>query len=160
MVSQNVRTFLKTIGQKGGKERAKKLGASALRAQARYAVVSRWMRKRFGTDHFKTLALPGWEVVDSGLRDLVSGDISSAYALAVAELRPRLRFLGVPVPLVSDRILKPREALYRLMEAEHGDMAHERFCALLARMDSFCDALSSIIPVPYHPSHRGRRWCA
>ena len=160
MVSRSVRTFLKTIGRKGGQERARKSSAAALSAQARHAVVSRWMRKRFGTDHFKALALPGWEVVDPGLRDLVSGNISSACALAVAELRPKLRFLGVPVPVVSDRIPKPRQMLYSLMEAQHGDMAHERFCALLARMDSFCDALASIIPVPHQPSHRGRRWCA
>lgn len=160
MLSKNIRAYFKTMGQKGGKERARKLSSTTLSSQARSAVVSRWMRKRFGVDHFKTLALPGWEIIDPGLRDLVNGDFTSVPALAVAELCPRLRFLGVPVPNVTSQIPNPRAQLYRTMEAEHGDMAYVRFCALLERMDSFCDALASTVSIPQHTTHRNRRWYA
>lgn len=160
MVSENIRTYLKTIGRKGGCARAKKLSPAELSSQARKAVVSRWMRKRFGADHFKELALPGAEIVDSGLSDLVNGNLSSVNALAVVELRPRLRFLGVPVPDVSSQIFNSRNLLYQMMETTEGEMAHARFCALLERMDSFCDALASIISAPKHTTHRHRRWTA
>lgn len=156
--SKEIASYFKKIGRKGGKERAKKTSAAALSAQARSAVVSRWMRKRFGTVNFEALALPGWEIVDPGLRDLVDGNFSSMSALAVAELRPRLRFLGVPVPNISPQILDPRLQLYRAMEEGEGDMAYVRFCALLERMDSFCDSLASIAFIPRQTAHCARRW--
>ena len=160
MISQKVRNYLKVIGKKGGKKRARKLSSAALSSQARDAVMSRWLRQRFGVDHFKALALPGGEIVDSGLRDLAHGNLSSTEALAVAELRPRLRFLGVPVPARVNQTAHPRTLLYRTIEAEEGDMAYVRFCALLERLDSFCDSLASIIPVPRQTAHRHRRWYA
>lgn len=160
MVSQRIRNYLKTIGRKGGKERAAKFSSATLSSQARHAVVTRWMRKRFGVDNFKALALPGGEIVDVGLRDLINENFSSVQALAVAELRPRLRFLRVPLPNVSNQISKPRTLLYRTMEVKEGGMAYVRFCALLERLDSFCDALVSIIPTPRHTAHRHRRWYA
>ena len=158
MVSRSIHIYFKTIGRKGGKERARKSSSATLSSQARNAVVARWMRKRFGADNFKVLALPGSEIVDPGLRDLVNGNFSSLCALAVAELRPRLRFLGVPVPNVSNQISNPRALLYQTMEAKEGDMAYVRFCALLERLDSFCDSLASIVSVPQHAAHRHRRW--
>ena len=160
MVSQNIRNYLKTIGRKGGKARARKSSSTALSSQARNAVVSRWMHKRFGVDNFKALALPGSEIVDSGLRDVIRGNFSSVSALAVAELRPKLRFLGVPIPDMSKQIPNPRNLLYRTMEKAEGGMAYVRFCALLERMDSFCDALAGIISHPKHTAHRNRRWYA
>lgn len=160
MVSHNIHTYLKTIGRKGGKARARKLNFSTLSSQARNAAQSRWMLRRFGVDHFKALALPGSEIVDSGLQSLVNGDFSSVYALAVAELRPKLRFLGVPVPKVSNQIAHPRALLYRAIEAKEGNMAYVRFCALLERMDSFCDSLASIVSTHKHAAHRHRRWYA
>lgn len=160
MVSKNIRAYFKAIGRRGGKERARRSSPATLSAQARNAVVSRWLRKRFGADNFQTLALPGWEIVDSGLRDLVNGSFTSVQALAVAELRPRLRFLGVPVPDGSPHIPNPRTLLYHTMETEQGDMAYVRFCALLERMNSFCDSLASIISIPQHTAHRNRRWTA
>lgn len=160
MLSKNIRAYFKTIGRKGGRERARKLSSATLSSQARNAVVSRWMRKRFGVDNFKALALPGWEIVDPGLRDLVNGDFTSVPALAVAELRPRMRFLGVPVPYVTPQIPNPRALLYHTMETLHGDMAYVRFCALLERMNSFCDSLASMISIPRHTAHRSRRWYA
>jgi hypothetical protein len=159
IVSKNIRCFLKTIGQKGGKARARRLASSTLSAQARQAATSRWMKKYFGVDRFEALSLPGWEIVDSGLRDLSIGNSSTIDALAVIELRPRLRFLGVPVPKVPP-MTDPHEILYRAMEKSHGGMAHERFTALLARLDSFCDALATIIVIPKPSAHKSRRWCA
>lgn len=159
MLSQSIRKYFKTIGRKGGKKRAKQSSAETLSSQARNAVTSRWMRKRFGADNFTALALPGSEIVDPGLRDLANGNFLSVCALAVAELRPRLRFLGVPVPDISKKIFNPRSLLYHATEAKEGDMAHARFCALLERLDSFCDSLASIIPIPKDASHRNRRWC-
>ena len=158
--SQSIRAYLKKIGRKGGKTRAMKSNSETLSSQARHAVVARWMHKRFGAENFEALALPGWEIVDPGLRDLSSGIFSGVCALAVAELRPRLRFLGVPVPDVSNHISDPRPLLYRTMEERDGDMAHARFCSLLERMDSFCDALTLIIPSLQKTAHRNRRWYA
>lgn len=160
MVAKNIRAYFQTIGRRGGKARARRSSPETLAAQARKAVVSRWMRKRFGADSFETLALPGWDIVDAGVRDLVNGHFTSVQALAVAELRPRLRFLGVPVPDGSPHIPNPRTRLYRTMETEQGDMAYVRFCALLERLDSFCDSLVSIISIPHHAAHRNRRWTA
>ncbi|OGQ45878.1 MAG: hypothetical protein A3I05_08275 [Deltaproteobacteria bacterium RIFCSPLOWO2_02_FULL_44_10] len=106
------------------------------------------------------MALPGSEIVDAGLRDLICGNFLSVPALAVAELRPKLRFLGVPVPDVSNHLSHPRMKLYHAMETQHRDMAYVRFCALLTRMDSFCDSLASLMPPLKHSTHRRRRWCA
>lgn len=158
MVPQILQCYFKKIGRKGGKERARKQSSAMLSSQAKHAAVSRWMHKRFGTDNFQALALPGWEIVDSGLRDLAHGDVASLHALAILELRPRLRFLGVPVPQVSHPISNPRALLYQTMEEKEGDMAFVRFCALLERLDSFCDALASIFSIPKHKAHRHRRW--
>ena len=158
MVSKSIHTYFKMIGRKGGKERARKSSAATLSSQARSAVITRWMRKRFGADNFKALSLPGSEIVDPGLRDIANGNFLSPCALAVAELRPRLRFLGVPMSDVSNQISDPRTLLYQTMEAKEGDMAYVRFCALLERLDSFCDSLASIVSIPRHAAHRHRRW--
>lgn len=160
MISQGIRNYLKAIGKKGGMQRASTLNSATRISQARKAVLSRWMRQRFGVDCFEKMGLPGWEVVDAGLRDLANGVLSSVNALAVAEVRPKLRFLGVPVPDVSHRTLQTRIALYHMMEKKHGDMAYARFCAVLERVDSFCDALASMTPVLERSPHRNRRWCA
>lgn len=160
MVSQTIRHYLKTIGKKGGKERARKSSAGALSCQARHAIVSRWMHKRFGVETFESLRLPGWEIVDKGLYDLVHGNPLSINALAVLELRPRLRLLGVPVPNGSNPTINLREPLFRMMEASHGEMAYPRFCALLERVDSFCESLAELFSIPQHAAHKSRRWCA
>ena len=160
MASQDILNYLRKIGKKGGKQRAKKLSLAARSSQARKAVLSRWMNKRYGVDSFEKMSLPGWEIIDAGLHDLVTGNHSSVNALTVAEIRPKLRFLGVPVPHVPRQIFSIRPSLYRAMEEQHKDMAHARFCALLERADSFCDALSSLAPIPQASSHRNRRWYA
>lgn len=160
MVNLRVRSYLQSIGRKGGHARAQRLSPAMRQAQARRAAVSRWMRARFATETFETLAIPGWEIVDPGLRDLAQGSTTTVSALAVAELCPRLRFLGVPVPAISDQAGDLRAQLYRMMELEHADMAHERFCALLGRLDSFCETLAATVARPQEATHRNRMWCA
>ena len=118
------------------------------------------MNQRFGVDRFEKMGIPGWEIIDSGLHDLVHGNLASVNALAVAEIRPKLRFLGIPVPHVFAPNFNSRAALYRATEEQHKDMAHARFCALLERADSFCHALAAIICIPQQSAHRNRRWYA
>ncbi len=116
------------------------------------------MRARFGVEKFEDLALPGWQVIDAGMRNLVDGEEDRVEALAVAEARPRLRYLGVPVPRSADLICDAREKLYRMMEAAHGELAHARFMAILSRVDSFCDALSSVRSARGQQVRRDRMW--
>ncbi len=160
MIPQNIHNYLSKIGKKGGKQRAKNLTLAARSSQARKAVLSRWMHKRFGVDRFEKMGIPGWEIVDSGLDDLANGNLASVNALAVAEMRPKLRFLGIPVPHVFSPNANIRASLYRAMEDQHQDMAYARFCALLERVDSFCHALTAIVSLPQHSAHRNRRWYA
>jgi hypothetical protein len=158
MIPKNVQTYLKEIGRKGGQARAQKLDTVARASQARKAVLSRWMKKRFGVRCFEEMSLPGSEIIDAGLRDLVHGNLLTVNALAVAEARPKLRFLGVPVPEIVNQISGPRQSLYQKMEEEHAGLGYARFCAVFERVDSFCHALASIIDIPEEPSHRERRW--
>ncbi|MCP5464937.1 MAG: hypothetical protein H7A33_07935 [Deltaproteobacteria bacterium] len=160
MSTDPIRKYLKKIGKKGGEQRAKNLSAKARSTQARKAIATRWVRKRFGASDFKSLALPGAEIVDAGLNDLIEGNQVSVNALAVMELKPKLRFLGVPVPNVSFKNSSARQLLFSAMEAEHGDMAYARFCSLLERLDSFCDALAATTTIPKDSPHRNRRWYA
>jgi hypothetical protein len=157
-LSRDVREFLAAAGRKGGRARGRRLTPAARTAAARTAALARWMRHRFDTDSFASLGLPGGELVDRGLRRLAAGDLASPEALAVAELRPRLRFLGVPVPAVAAQVDGARERLYRTLEATHGALAHARFHALLERLDSFCDAFAATRPRAIHAAHRARRW--
>lgn len=159
MVNKMINSYLRNIGRKGGLARAKNLDSQKRSAQARMAVMTRWMNKRFGVDHFEQMGLPGWEIVDAGLHDIANGRLTSINALVVAEARPKLRSLGVPVPSVSGKISNGRILLYKKMGKLHGAMGYVRFCALLKRVDSFNNALASISFVPIKSAHRHRRWC-
>lgn len=160
MPSKTIKSYLKSIGQKGGQQRAKNMSAKDRAIQARRSIFVRWMRERFNTTHFEDLGLPGADLIDSGLQDLVNGNLSTPNALAVAELKPKLCFLGVPVPSITNKITNSRQKLYKIFETEHKDMAHARFTAFLERLDSFCDALASTHPIPPCSTHRNRRWCS
>ena len=160
MISQDVQNYLKTIGQKGGKARAKNMAPKARSSQARMAVTSRWIKKRFGAELFANLGIPGAEIVDAGLKDIATGNLASVNALVVAEGRPRLRFLGVPVPDLPKSLCNIRNQLFGILSEEHGDMAYPRFCALLERINSFCDALAATYPIPKDSPHKHRRWHA
>lgn len=160
MISQDVLKYMRAIGKKGGQARAKNMHQADRSAQARKAVLSRWMKGRFKTDCFANMGIPGSDIVDAGLQDLANGNFLSVNALAVEEVRHRLRFLGVPVPKFKNKITESRFLLYQKMKQKHGDMAYARFCALLERVDSFCDALSSLLPIPKDSLHQNRRWYA
>jgi hypothetical protein len=78
-------------------------------------------------------ALPGAEVIDSGVRDL-EGGFESVEALLVSIGAPRLRALGF---VVSDPIASPELRLYERLREEDPDGAHSRYNALIRRLVSF-----------------------
>lgn len=80
--------------------------------------------------------LPGAELVREGLADLEAGRRTAA-ALLVAIGGPRLRGLGVSVPVVDGA----EHALYDLLAADEPDAAHSQYNALLRRLISFERAL-------------------
>jgi hypothetical protein len=77
--------------------------------------------------------LPGAELVQAGLGDLVRG-VESAEALLVSIGAPRLRRLGLSVeaPLTD-----PEHRLYALLARDDPDAAHSRYNALVRRLVSF-----------------------
>jgi hypothetical protein len=79
-------------------------------------------------------ALPGGELIREGLDDLAAGR-ESAPALLVAVGAPRLRRLGLQIPLLPfDRA---EHRLYELLARTHADSAHSRYNALIRRLVSF-----------------------
>lgn len=77
--------------------------------------------------------LPGSELVEAGLRDLVDGR-RTVPALIVSIGAPRLRQLGFEV---TSPIEDPEHALYELLAAEDSDSAHGRYNAFIRRFVSF-----------------------
>lgn len=82
--------------------------------------------------------LPGVELVEPGLADLVAGR-ETVPALLVAIAGTRLRRLGLPVPVRAwdDDELR----LYRALCDEDPSSAYSRYNSLLRRIDSFASAL-------------------
>jgi hypothetical protein len=138
---RTIRDQFRAYGRVGGRTRAATMSPDARRAVARLAAIRRWTRERFGNSSFEKLRVPGGDIVDSGLAALARGDVTPE-SLVVAEAAPRLRREGVPVPNVS--IDEPREQLYTLLEARHGDLAHARFLALLERVSLFADVCGTL----------------
>lgn len=81
--------------------------------------------------------LPGHELVSEGLADLAAGRETEA-ALLVAMAAPRLRRLGLEVPVGGGE--RPSHRLYELLCAQSGHGAHSRYNALVARVVSFARA--------------------
>lgn len=79
-------------------------------------------------------ALPGGDLVEKGLADLVAG-LETLEALLVAIGADRLRAAGLDVPEV--RIAEPEHRLYALLEAEDPAAAHAGYNALIRRLVSF-----------------------
>ena len=77
--------------------------------------------------------LPGAELVDAGLADLVRG-VESEASLLVAIGAPRLRQLGIDVP---DGPSNPEHRLYALLARHDVDSAYSRYNALLRRLVSY-----------------------
>ena len=82
-------------------------------------------------------ALPGAELIESGLRDLAAGK-ESVHALIVSIGAHRLRSLGIDV---SRAFPQPELRLYALLAKSYGDAAHSRYNALIRRLVSYERAL-------------------
>jgi len=80
------------------------------------------------------MKLPGEEFVYEGLNDLREGRETVA-ALLVAIGAPRLRQLGIDVPLHT--LDSPEHRLYLRLASEDSDSAHSRYNALVRRLVSF-----------------------
>ncbi|HYN25634.1 MAG TPA: hypothetical protein VES69_11395 [Pyrinomonadaceae bacterium] len=79
-------------------------------------------------------ALPGGDIIDTGLQDLRDGRETIA-ALLVAIGAPRLRQLGVELP---DRLpVNPEHRLYDLLVEDDVDSAHSQYNSLIRRLVSF-----------------------
>ena len=79
-------------------------------------------------------------MVDRGLRDIAAGARSNE-ALIVMIGAPRLRGLGLPVPIAD--LPNPEAALYERLAASGADSAHSRYNALIRLLVSFERALES-----------------
>jgi hypothetical protein len=82
--------------------------------------------------------VPGHDLIEAGLGDLIDG-VESDAALLVAIGAPRLRALGIEVPATPD---DPEHRLYRRLAAVDSDAAHSRYNALIRRLVSFERALA------------------
>ena len=83
-------------------------------------------------------SLPGGDLVETGLRDLVKRAVSDE-SLLVSIGRPRLVQLGLDVPAGFD---DPEHRLYDRLSEQFGDAAHGRYNALVRRLVSFERALA------------------
>ena len=79
-------------------------------------------------------AYPGADLIEAGLRDLAQG-LDSVPALLLLVGAPRLRRLGVPVPLRE--VVDPEHRLYAALAADDPDSAHSRYNALVRRLVSY-----------------------
>ena len=79
--------------------------------------------------------LPGEELVAAGLSALARGE-RSIEALLVAVGAPRLRALGVRVPVAGASIPHPELALYHALGRRFPEDTHARYNALLRRLVS------------------------
>lgn len=139
-LSKAVREQFRAYGRAGGRARAKRMSPEARTSVARQAAVRRWTRARFGISSFAEGALPGGALVDAGLSDLAAG-VESVGSLLVSLAAPRLQREGVPIPRAAMEDGELR--LYRLLEREHGELAHARYLAHLQQLESFADACSA-----------------
>jgi hypothetical protein len=82
-------------------------------------------------------ALPGGDLVQEGIADLVRG-IESIPALLVSIGAFRLRRIGLPIP---DAVIgSPEHRLYEKLAESDSDSAHSRYNALVRRLVSFENA--------------------
>ena len=140
-----IRERFQAYGRQGGQTRARRMAPERRRTVARQAAIRRWIRVRFGADSFAALGLPGGDMIDRGLSDLVAG-VESVESLLVSLAEPRLRREGVPLP--REGIFEDADhRLYRLLERTGGTLAHARYLALLRQVTSFADACSSVMVV-------------
>ncbi len=87
-------------------------------------------------------SLPGADLVERGLGDLVAG-VDSTEAALVSIAATALRDLGYEV---VNPVAEPELHLYRLLQVRHGDDAYGRYNALLRRLVSFQRAATCVRP--------------
>ena len=124
-----------------GLERRPAAGAGALTSRAKRATLAVMNGSRDGL-RGRWTTLPGYEIVDPGVRDLWRGD-RTVEALMVTICADRLRAVGVGLPptLPPD----PVDAVHGLLDRQVGDEAHGRYNALLDRMLSFLDGVEESV---------------
>ena len=81
------------------------------------------------------LGLPGFDLIEAGLRDLAAGT-ESIESLLVQIGAPRLTQLGIAVPAAPGDGA-PEHRLYSLLATEEPGAAHSRYNALIRRLVSF-----------------------
>lgn len=79
-------------------------------------------------------ALPGNELIESGIDDLSRG-VESVSSLLVSIGAPRLRRLGLVIP--EKTFDSPEHRLYELLSKSDSDSAHSRYNALVRRLVSY-----------------------
>lgn len=79
--------------------------------------------------------LPGYELVKEGVDDLDRGEMDTIPALLVAIGAPRLREIGLNLPVALPG--NPEHRLYERLGEEETDTAHGRYNALIRRLVSF-----------------------
>ena len=80
--------------------------------------------------------MPGHELVETGLADLMRGELT-VEALLVAVGAPPLRMLGLRMPERSEMPSHPEVALYKAVDRLHPEDAHSRYNALIRRLVSY-----------------------
>lgn len=90
-------------------------------------------------------ALPGGDLVQEGIADLVRG-IESIPSLLVSIGAYRLRRIGLPVP--DTVVSEPELRLYEKLAESDSDSAHSRYNALVRRLVSFENAAECLISRP------------
>jgi len=88
-------------------------------------------------------ALPGADLIESGLNDLRAGRETVA-ALLVAIGAPRLRTLGLEIP--DNLPDNPEHRLYNLLAKDDSDSAHSRYNAFVRRLVSYERAAECVRP--------------
>jgi hypothetical protein len=87
--------------------------------------------------------LPGEELIAAGLRDLAAGR-ATVEALLVAVGAPRLRALGIDVPVTLPT--EPEHRLYAHLATNDPEGAHSQYNALIRRLVSFERAAECVSP--------------
>jgi hypothetical protein len=139
------RNYLATIGRKGGTRSRRTLTPE----QARRMVLRREGKRAVREFERSGLvlarpALPGIDVIESGMRDLAE-QRSSIQALQVSIAAPRLRLLGLRLP---EPLPDPEERLFAQLAATHGNGAHSRYNAMIRRLVSFARVAAQVIRAP------------
>ena len=81
--------------------------------------------------------LPGAELIDVGVRDLIEGR-ETVEALLVAIGAPRLRRLGLDLP--ESLPANPEHRLYDLLATDDSDSAHSRYNAFVRGFDKYLES--------------------